>query len=45
VEKVSIDWSDAYFQSRPLDARIGALTLPQREVIPGRPVLVTNAAK
>jgi len=45
VEKVSTDESDAYFQSRPLDSRIGAWASPQSEVIPGRAVLVTNAAK
>ena len=45
VEKVSTEESDAYFQSRPLDSRIGAWASPQSEVIPGRTVLVTNAAK
>ena len=45
VEKVSDAESDAYFHSRPLDSRIGAWASPQSEVIPGRGVLVTNAAK
>jgi pyridoxamine 5'-phosphate oxidase len=45
VEKISAEESDAYFHSRPLDSRIGAWASPQSEVIPGRTVLVTNAAK
>ncbi len=45
VEKVSDEESDAYFHSRPLDSRIGAWASPQSEVITGRSVLVTNAAK
>lgn len=45
VEKVSAEESDAYFSSRPLDSRIGAWASPQSEVISGRSVLVTNAAK
>lgn len=45
VEKVSDEESDAYFHSRPLDSRIGAWASPQSEVIAGRSVLVTNAAK
>jgi pyridoxamine 5'-phosphate oxidase len=45
VEKVSADESDAYFQSRPLDSRIGAWASPQSEVISSRAVLVGNAAK
>ena len=45
VEKVSDEESDAYFQSRPLDSRIGAWASPQSEVISGRGVLVANAAK
>ena len=45
VEKVSDAESDAYFQSRPLDSRIGAWASPQSQVITGRSVLVTNAAK
>ena len=45
VEKVSAQDSDAYFASRPLDSRIGAWASPQSQVISGRTVLVTNAAK
>jgi pyridoxamine 5'-phosphate oxidase len=45
VEKVSDEESDAYFHSRPLDSRIGAWASPQSQVISGRTVLVTNAAK
>jgi pyridoxamine 5'-phosphate oxidase len=45
VEKVSDEESDAYFNSRPLDSRIGAWASPQSQVIDGRTVLVTNAAK
>jgi pyridoxamine 5'-phosphate oxidase len=45
VEKVSAEDSDAYFQSRPLDSRIGAWASPQSEVITSRAVLVGNAAK
>ncbi len=45
VEKVSAEQSDAYYASRPLDSRIGAWASPQSQVISGRSVLVTNAAK
>ncbi|MDO9437692.1 pyridoxamine 5'-phosphate oxidase [Hydrogenophaga sp.] len=45
VEKVSDEESDAYFNSRPLDSRIGAWASPQSQVIESRTVLVTNAAK
>ena len=45
VEKVSAEESDQYFQSRPLDSRIGAWASPQSQVIPGRSMLVANAAK
>lgn len=45
VEKVSDAESDAYFNSRPLDSRIGAWASPQSQVISGRSVLVANAAK
>ena len=45
VHKVSSEESDAYFQSRPLDSRIGAWASPQSQVIAGRGVLVANAAK
>ena len=45
VEKTGAEESDAYFQSRPLDSRIGAWASPQSQVIPGRAVLVANAAR
>ena len=45
VEKVSDAQSDAYFNSRPLDSRIGAWASPQSQVISSRAVLVTNAAR
>jgi len=45
VEPVSAEESDAYFNSRPLDSRIGAWASPQSEVITGRGVLVANAAR
>lgn len=45
VEKVSTDESDAYFDSRPLDSRIGAWASPQSQVIAGRTTLLANAAR
>ena len=45
VEKASAEESDAYYQSRPLDSRLGAWASPQSEVIASRAVLVANAAK
>jgi len=45
VERTSAAESDAYFQSRPLDSRLGAWASPQSEVIASRAVLVANAAK
>ena len=45
VEKISAEESEAYFHSRPLDSRIGAWASPQSQVIPGRSVLVANAAR
>ena len=45
VEKVSAEESDTYYRSRPLDSRIGAWASPQSQVISGRTVLVTEAAK
>ncbi|WP_460481470.1 pyridoxamine 5'-phosphate oxidase [Comamonas humi] len=45
VEQVSDEESDAYFNSRPLDSRIGAWASPQSQVIASRTVLVTNAAR
>ena len=45
VEKTTDAESDAYYQSRPLDSRIGAWASPQSQVIEGRSVLVANAAR
>ncbi len=45
VHKLSDSESDAYFQSRPLDSRIGAWASPQSQVISGRSVLLANAAR
>ncbi|MBC7216550.1 MAG: pyridoxamine 5'-phosphate oxidase [Burkholderiaceae bacterium] len=45
VQKVSEEESDAYFHSRPLDSRIGAWASPQSQVIPGRNLLLANAAR
>jgi pyridoxamine 5'-phosphate oxidase len=45
VEKVSDEESDAYYQSRPLDSRIGAWASPQSQVIPNRDFLETENAK
>jgi pyridoxamine 5'-phosphate oxidase len=45
VHKISTEESDAYYQSRPLDSRIGAWASPQSQVIEGRSVLVAQAAK
>lgn len=45
VQRLSDADSDAYFQSRPLDSRIGAWASPQSQVISGRGVLLANAAR
>jgi pyridoxamine 5'-phosphate oxidase len=45
VEHTNAAESDAYYQTRPLDSRIGAWASPQSEVISSRAVLVANAAK
>ena len=45
VQRAGEDESDAYFQSRPLDSRIGAWASPQSQVIANRGVLVANAAR
>ena len=45
VEKTSALESDAYYDSRPLDSRIGAWASPQSQVISSRTVLVSSAAK
>ncbi|SIO60298.1 Pyridoxamine 5'-phosphate oxidase [Singulisphaera sp. GP187] len=36
VERVSGEESDAYYQSRPLESRLGAWASPQSEVVPSR---------
>ncbi|MEJ2804611.1 pyridoxamine 5'-phosphate oxidase [Comamonadaceae bacterium PP-2] len=45
VEFTSDEESDRYFNSRPLDSRIGAWSSPQSQPIGSRAVLVGNAAK
>ncbi len=45
VEKTSAEESDAYYQTRPLDSRLGAWASPQSQVIASRGVLVAAAAK
>ena len=44
VERTSAEESDAYFNSRPLDSRLGAWASPQSQVIASRATLVANAA-
>jgi pyridoxamine 5'-phosphate oxidase len=45
VERTSVEESDAYYASRPLDSRLGAWASPQSQPIGSRMVLVANAAK
>ena len=45
VEKVSEAESDAYFETRPLESRIGAWASPQSETISSRAVLIARAAE
>lgn len=45
VEKISDAESNDYFNSRPLDSRIGAWASPQSEIISSRAVLVARAAE
>jgi pyridoxamine 5'-phosphate oxidase len=45
VERTSDAESDAYFQSRPLDSRLGAWASPQSQPISSRAVLMAHAAK
>ncbi len=45
VEKVPAAESDAYFDSRPLDSRVGAWASPQSQVIASRATLLANAAR
>ncbi|MEO6353313.1 MAG: pyridoxamine 5'-phosphate oxidase [Oxalobacteraceae bacterium] len=44
VERISADENDAYFQSRPLGSRIGAIASSQSEPIASRQVLETRYA-
>jgi pyridoxamine 5'-phosphate oxidase len=45
VEKTSEAESDEYFNSRPLDSRIGAWASPQSQVIGSRAVVVAQATR
>jgi pyridoxamine 5'-phosphate oxidase len=45
VQTISAEESDSYYQSRPLDSRIGAWASPQSQVIEGRGQLVAKAAQ
>ncbi len=45
VEKTSAAESDAYFHSRPLDSRYGALASPQSQVIANRETLETETVR
>jgi len=45
IEQVSAEESTAYYETRPLGARIGAWASPQSEVIGSRAELVANAAR
>jgi len=45
VEKTSAEESDDYYDSRPLDSRLGAWASPQSQPIGSRAVLVANAAR
>ena len=45
VQRTSVEESDAYYASRPLDSRIGAWASPQSQVLSSRAVLVANAAR
>jgi pyridoxamine 5'-phosphate oxidase len=45
ISKTSAEESDAYFHSRPLNSRYGALMSPQSEVIESRALLVQREAQ
>ena len=45
VEKVSTEESDEYYQSRPLDSRLGAWASPQSQVIASREILEANTTR
>lgn len=42
AEKVPVNMSDGYFESRPEGSRLGAMVSPQSEVIPSRDYLENN---
>lgn len=42
VKKASAKVSDTYFNSRPVDSRIGAWSSPQSKIIPSREILEEN---
>ncbi len=42
VKKASATVSDTYFNSRPVDSRIGAWSSPQSKIIPSREILEEN---
>lgn len=44
IEKVSPEKNDAYFNSRPVNSRIGAWSSPQSSTIPNRQILEDNEA-
>jgi len=45
TEKISIEESDDYFQSRPYESRLGAWASKQSEVLPSRFTLIREVAK
>ena len=45
IEKIAAAESDAYFNSRPVNSRIGAWSSPQSEVIADRSVITDNVIK
>lgn len=45
VDRVDAAASDAYFATRPLDSRVGAVASPQSQVIASRDVLVSNVER
>ncbi len=45
VEKISPEHSDAYFQSRPLESRLGAWASPQSQVVASREALEQSFAE
>lgn len=45
VEKIAVEESDAYFNSRPLGSRISAIASPQSQTVPSRQWLEDRAAQ